>query len=151
MRKLLLSTIAAFAVILILPAAAMAAAPTDTTYVAGTITHNNSPVSGATVVVTCDSNTATSPPTTVAGAYLVQFSTSQCPDKATAAVAASKGSLGGSNSGTVNNLTSTPTVINLALVNVSLVPELGIITGVTAAILGGGAFFIIRRRQLAQK
>jgi hypothetical protein len=42
------------------------------------------------------------------------------------------------------------TQINLAVVNVSVVPELGTITGVGAAVLGGAAFMVVRRKQLNQ-
>jgi hypothetical protein len=146
MKRLLISALVAFGFIAFLPVTAMAT-PSGTTYIAGTITHNGSPVSGASVAVTCNSNVLDSS-TTVAGGYIVQFPSGECPDSSTAGVAASKGALGGSNSGTVYGLT---TDINLALVNVSLVPELGLITGVGAAVLGGGAFLVIRRQNLSAK
>jgi hypothetical protein len=145
MKRLLLSVLAVVGMAVLVPASAMAVTPTGTTYIAGTITHNGSPVSGASVAVTCNSNVLDSS-TTVAGGYLVQFPAGQCPDSATAGVAASKGALGGSNSGTVDSLT---TDINLALVNVSIVPELGLITGIGATIMGGGAFLVLRQRHLS--
>ena len=108
-------------------------------------------VSGANVTVTCDGNQLTTV-TTGAGAYGVQFiPASLCPDGANATVAASKGSEDGSNSGTVNNaVNSDETLLNVAIVNVSLVPELGLLTGIVAVIVAGGSFMVIRRRKLSE-
>jgi len=149
-KKKILLAMAAIGAMVLIPATAMAATTVPgTTYIAGTITQSNhkTPIIGATVVVTCNSSALDST-TTAAGGYIVQFTSDQCPTGSTAGVAASKGPLGGSNSGTVDSLT---TDINLALVNVSFVPELGLVTGIGATIIGGGAFLAIRRRELSGK
>ena len=145
MKKLLLSILATIGVAVVLPVSAFAAS-VGTSDIAGTVTSGGKDVSGATVSVTCDGNTLTSG-TTVAGGYLVSFPSSECPAGATATATASKGGGSGSNSGTVNAL---GTDINLAIVNVSVVPELGALTGVGAAVLGGAAFMVVRRKQLNQ-
>lgn len=116
--------------------------------VAGTVTNSGTgnPVGGASVSVLCDGHTLTSS-TTSAGAYVVQFPSADCPNGATAQVTATKGSNSASNSGKVNKLSAS---VNLAIVNVSVVPEFGIVAGISAAILGGGAFIVMRQRQLNQ-
>lgn len=153
MKKLLMSILVSVGLLVVLPMSAMAANPgsctpvgdTACTYVAGTITSGGSPVTGASVTVVCNTNTLTAT-TTAGGGYIVEYPASQCASGSTANVSASKGGKSGSNSGTVNGETAN---INLAIVNVSLVPELGIITGISAAVIGSGAFLVIRRRQLS--
>jgi hypothetical protein len=144
MKKLLLSILATVSLAVILPVSAFAEGGQSD--IAGTVTSKGNPVSGASVSVTCDGHTLTSG-TTVAGAYLVQFPASDCPAGDTANVTATKSGASGSNSGTVNALGAD---INLAIVNVSIVPELGALTGVGAAVLGGAAFMAVRRKQLKQ-
>src|ERR1700689_3071367 len=144
MKKRISLFIATLATLVALPASALAA---STSAIAGTVTSNGNPVSGASVSVTCNGHTLTSG-TTVAGAYLVRFSpATNCPAGSTAHVTATKGGHSGSKSGTVNNLGAD---INLAIVNVSNVPEFGMAAGISAAILGGGAFMVVRRRQLSE-
>ena len=147
MKKRISLFIATVATLVALPAATFAVPVTEggITDVAGTVTSNGSPVSGASVSVNCNGNILTSG-TTAAGGYIVQFPASECPDGSTAHVTASKGGGSGSKSGTVNGLTAD---INLAIINVSI-PEFGVIAGVSAAILGSGAFLAMRRRQLHQ-
>ena len=145
MKKLLLSILATVGIVVILPVSAFAEG-VGVSDIAGTITEGGSPVSGASVTVVCDGNTLTSG-TTVAGAYFVSFPNSECPTGDTASVTATKDGASGSNSGTVNGLT---TDISLAIVNVSIVPELGAITGGAAAVLGGAAFMVVRRKHLNQ-
>jgi hypothetical protein len=145
MKKLFLSLIVSFGLIAFLPVTAMAQSVSPGAYVTGTVTHNGSPVDSASVVVTCDSNVLDSS-TSAGGGYLVTFTTDQCPSGATAYVSASSGNLSGSNNGVVNGLSVD---VNLALVDVSLVPEFGVITGIVAIIIGSGAFLVIRRRNIA--
>ncbi len=147
MKKLLASILATAAVLMILPATAFA--DNGQTIVAGTVTLNSlsgSPVSGATVTVVCDGNTQISPPTTVAGAYTVNFSpASLCPNGATAQVTAVKGSDQGNASGQVNEAGDSGINIAILPVVVNSVPEMGVIASVVAAIAAGGAFLVIRR------
>jgi hypothetical protein len=142
----LLSVLASIGIVLLIPASSFASS--SVTDVTGTVTSNGSPVKGATVTVVCDSNQKT---TTTAsnGSYRVQYSYKKCTDGSKATVMATKGSKGGTNSGIVNQDGSA--ALNVAIVNVSLVPEFGIVTGVSAAILGGATFLVIRRRELGQK
>jgi hypothetical protein len=139
MKKLLTMLVASLGIMVIMPAAALAA--TGTTYVTGTVTNGGSPVVGANVSVVCNGNTMTSS-TTNGGGYIVQFSATDCPNGKTAVVTATKGGLNGSNSGPVDDLTAD---INLAIVNVS-VPEFGIAAGVVALAAGAGSLVVVRRR-----
>lgn len=125
-----------------MPVATFAApAVTD---VSGVVTHNGSPVSGASVTVTCNGN-SDSNITDGTGTYLVAFAASDCPNGQTATVIATKGPLTGNNSGPVNGITNK---LNIAVVDVAVVPEYGIIGLTGAAVIGGGAFMVMRRRQL---
>jgi hypothetical protein len=146
MKKLLLSILATVGIAVILPVSAFADGGTST--IAGTVTSNGSPVVGANVSVACDGHTLTSG-TTLGGGYIVTFSSSDCPAGAIATVTANKGGGTDSKTGKVDNLSKSPTVINLAIINVS-VPELGALTAAGAAVLGGAAFMMIRRKHLNQ-
>jgi hypothetical protein len=150
MKKILLTIIASTGLALLMPLAASALGNPTQTIVTGNVTHNGSPVSGASVTVTCDGNILVDPLTDSDGSYQVTFiPSSLCPDESTAtAVSTGPGGLHGSNSAPVTAVT---TKINISTVNVSVVPELGMITAGSAAILGGGAFMIVRRRQLGAK
>ena len=142
MRKRILAALASgLAVAVLLPAATFAASAR--TEVSGVVTNNGSPVKGAEVVVICDSN-AKDTKTDKTGTYLVQYAAVKCPNGATAHVTATAGSLGGNNSGSVNGLTEK---LNVAIVNVSVVPEFGLITGLAATILGGAGYLVIRRHE----
>lgn len=143
MKRLLLSIMATVGIAVIMPVSAFAEG--GVTDVAGTVTKAGNPVSGASVSVLCGTTTLTSG-TTAAGGYIVQFSAADCPDGSTAHVTATKGADSGSKNGTVNGLTAS---INLALINVSI-PEYGLIGLTGATIIGGGAFLVMRRRQLSQ-
>jgi|GEM_PF-7050245 hypothetical protein len=152
MRKRLLAvllSISAFAIMI--PAVASAEgepSPPSLTVVSGTVTNNGNPVVGANVSVSCDGNILTSS-TNASGGYVVQYSTiALCPNGATATATATKGGLNGSNSGPVSNVV--PNTLNISTVNVSVVPELGALTGVGAAIIGGAAFMVVRRKHLHQ-
>jgi hypothetical protein len=142
MKKLFLTILATLSVALLIPAATFAASAT--TDVTGTVTNNGNVVSGAKVTVVCDNNSKKTS-TDSSGAYLVTFKAANCPDSSKATVVATKGGKGGVSTGTVSKMGSAD--LNVAIVNVAL-PEFGIITGIGAAVIGGGAFFLIRRRQL---
>ena len=145
MKKKLLSAIAsAFALAALLPAVASASPTPAQTDVTGTVTSGTSLVQGASVTVKCNGNTG-SDITDNTGTYLVVFSAVQCPKGDTANVTATKGALSGSSSGPAGFITNK---LNIAVVDVSI-PEFGIAAGVVAAIMGGGAFMVIRRRQLS--
>ena len=149
MKRVILSILTTLGILVLLPVS-MARAAGGQSIIAGNIYYKGTtnPVTGASVSVVCDGNTLTSP-TTSAGAYEVTFDPTACPAGDTATVTATKGSATGTNSGVVNPLATEPTVINLAIVNVSVVPEFGAITGIAAIALGAGAFLVIRRQHTA--
>lgn len=142
MKKKVSIFLAAILSIVVFPAATFAAGPT--TDVTGVVTNNGKPVVHAHVIVICDNNKK-STFTDSTGTYLVTYKAAKCPDGATANVTATQGNKGGVNSGKVNGVTEK---LNVAIVNVSL-PELGLVTGIGAGLIGGGAFLAIRRRQLS--
>jgi hypothetical protein len=144
MKKLLVSILATVGIALMLPAATFAASAT--TDVTGTVTNNGVGVSGAKVEVICGSNDKKTT-TGTGGAYLVTFKAANCPDGSKATVTATVGKKAGVNTGKVKQDGSV--YLNVAVVNVSL-PEFGVITGIGAALVGGAAFLVIRRRQLGQ-
>lgn len=146
MRKTLISIFITLAAFVALPMAAAADEP-DPTAVRGTVTNNGSPVVGASVSVNCNGNVKTAT-TNAKGRYHVRYQNpSSCPIGSTATVTATNGSLSGTNSGTVQPESSNQARdVNIALVNVSLAPELGAITAGGAALVGSGAFLVTRRR-----
>ncbi len=144
MKKRISLFIATVLTMVALPAATFATSAPAVTQVSGTVTHNGSPVDGANVTVACGSVTGNDT-TDSGGGYLVTFPKADCPDGSTATASASKGSLGGSNSGQVTKLS---TKLNIATVDVSVVPEFGLIGLTGATLVGGAAFVVMRRRKL---
>ena len=152
MKKLsiLLATLAA--IVVLAPTTASAATSTTTTNtppapkttVTGFITNNGQPVKNADVTVICNNN-AKYATTDKTGLYKVNFGNNKCPVGATANVTASKKKLGGVAS---IKITSGTAKRNVAIVNVA-VPEFGVVTGIAAAVLGGGALLYARRKQNA--
>ena len=150
MKKKFLLIIVAIGLFLLIPVSMASAASSQgsgVTDISGVVTHNSSPITGANVTVVCNSYNGTSS-TDNTGTYLVVFSSAKCPNGDTAYVTATSGVLGGVNNGPVNALTAR---LNVSIVNVSLVPELGIVTGFSATIIGGGTFLYIRHRNLSVK
>lgn len=131
------------AVMAVLPAASFAIA--GKTDVSGTVSNNGTPVKKAQVTVTCNGITKNTK-TNASGAYLVQFSIKKAPANSPVTVTASKGSLSGSATGKVVGDTA---ALNVAIVNVSVLPELGAGAAIAAAVVACGGFFFIRRRKLA--
>ncbi len=151
MKKSLLSILATLSIAVILPAAAFA---DNTSTISGTITNaSNSPLSGASVTVICAGHQSltTSGAPLAAGDYSVTFPTSKCPPGHTVSVSATFDGKTGTNSGTLTS-SNQDLNINVATVNVQIdiVPELGAITGASAAVLGGAAFMVIRHKHLKQ-
>ena len=142
-KKLIMAFLATIGIAIAMPIAAMAApAQTDVT---GTVTNSGHPVAGAHVTVTCNGHSRNTI-TDSKGAYLVIFSQLQCPTGKTATASATKKHVGsGSNTGSVNSAGNDK--LNIAIINIAL-PEFALLTGIGAAIAGGGAFLAIRRREL---
>jgi hypothetical protein len=134
----------AFVVVVSNQTAGADALPTAT-IVTGTVTDSsNTPIDGASVTVTCNSNVLNDT-TNASGDYAVEFSpSSNCPNASVATVTATKGPLAGTNSDTVAAVTSR---INLVVVDVQAVPEIGTIAGVASLAAAGGAIVYARRRQ----
>ena len=130
-------------VVFLMPGTALAAS--GLTDVSGVVTNNGQPITGAHVTVVCNNNNLTDN-TDTTGTYVVQFTDTECPAGAKVTVVATDGSLGGTNSGVANALT---TRLNVSIINVAL-PEFGVVTGIGAAIVGGGALMVIRRRHLSE-
>lgn len=143
LKKILLSVTASVGISLLIPASSFALAAQ--TNITGTVTNNGNPVAAANVVVVCNSNSR-SDDTDTSGGYLVQFTAAECPSGKNATVVATKDNKGGTNSKTVTAQTSK---LNVAIVNVAL-PEFGVVAGMGAAVIGGGAFMVIRKKQLEQ-
>jgi hypothetical protein len=125
----------------------------ETTFVSGIITdatNGNAAVSGASVTVTCNGNVklATSD---ALGGYEVEYTALECPLNSAVSVSATFDGLNG-NSNTVDwsslnqQLGCLQLIINVACANVPLVPEFGLIAGVTAVLGALGTFFIVRRK-----
>ena len=140
-KRIALFITTVFAVVALPVSTFAAAATTDVT---GTVTSNGHGVKGAKVTVVCDHHAKTDT-TDASGAYLVVFKAKDCPAGSHVDVVAKKKKQGGYNSGTA---TPVDTKLNVAMVNVSL-PEFGLIGLTGAAIIGGGAFMVMRRRQLS--
>lgn len=145
MKKLILSLLVGFGLVLVpIASASAASAYTDVT---GTINYNGAPVGkGVKVIVKCNGNKLTDT-TSKKGAYFVQFTKKECPASAKITVSATYGGITGSSKG---KATKESNDLNVAIVNVSL-PELGFVTSIGAVLLGGGAFFLIRQRNLRAK
>jgi len=111
--------------------------------IAGEITEDDKTtvVSGATVIVSCNSEVDSTTSDTD-GIYEVEFSDSTCTVGDNVTVTASKDGMVGSNTSVVKSYTT----VNLAIVNVSI-PEFGTITA-GLALLGGAAVHYWRKRKL---
>jgi hypothetical protein len=103
-------------------------------------------IDGANVVVSCTNGEVVNVQNTTSlsdGAYAVQFVESACDNGDDLTVYAEKGSLTGMQSGIVHD-----NVIgdwDLAVVNVPLVPEFGVVIGILTMISAVGIFFVVRR------
>lgn len=144
MKKVLLTVLASVGIALLVPFAASADASPGITDVSGAVTNNGNPVNGASVQVNCNGNTLYDT-SDFTGTYVVDFTSGECPAGSIVTATATHGGESGTNTGDANPLT---TRLNVAIINISIVPELGMITAGGAAILGGGAFLIVRKRQL---
>ncbi len=142
MKKRIALFISTVFAVVALPVAAFATP--GVTDVTGVISLNGNPVgAGVTATVVCHNNTLTDA-TDSSGTYFVQFTQQQCPKNQTATVSATVSGNTGSNTGKVNGVTNK---LNLAVVDVNVVPEFGLIAAAGAGLIGGAGFLIVRRRQ----
>jgi hypothetical protein len=128
------------------------------TIVSGTIYQNdiNHPVAGANVQVTChhvvnnaitDSTLSWTSETN--GAYSVTFLGNQCSLGDLVTVDAQKDNVGtGTEDGVVNSThTLIPgLILDTGVINVPMVPEFGLIAGLTTVLGALGVFFVVRRK-----
>jgi hypothetical protein len=127
--------------------------PFGTTLISGKIflQGTNESVGGASVSVTCVHNGTSymrsaksiSVPHGLKGGYLVAFPLSQCATGDEVYVSASKDDLSGENSGNVRD--TRLNCLDVAFVNVPLVPEFGLVIGGITALSGLVIFFFVRR------
>lgn len=114
-------------------------------YVNGKILYNgdiNDPAEEAEVIVYCN-NYFRENVSSKYGSYAVSFLHSECSDGDLVIVYATKGDLSGENSGFVeNNLVPG---LEIAIVNVPLVPEFGFFMGTLTLLSAMVVFFVIRR------
>lgn len=148
MKKLFLLALVSVGIVFAVPASTFAASSAST-MVSGTVRANSKPVANATVKVTCAAVSGTDT-TDSTGGYLVSFLASNCPtgSKVTA-MATSSGGAAGTNSGTANQIGGTKLNVAVVDVNVAL-PEMGAAVSAVAALSAGGAFLVIRRKQVGQ-
>jgi len=113
--------------------------------VSGAISDTGVPVEGADVSVSCNGfnmNTMSN----ASGIYFVQFLDSECPVGQVVNVNASKGSMAGTNTGVMEE--GDPfggVVVDVAVVNVPLMPEFGLVTGALTSLVSGGLYLLKKR------
>lgn len=113
--------------------------------ISGEVTSNGRSVRHAQVIVDCNGRSKYAV-TNRHGMYSVSFRTRQCEAGSTVTVTADKGSGSGQSVGKVNR-TNCHLMINVTFVSAAL-PELGLLTGVTATAASIGVMILIRNRTL---
>ena len=127
-------------------------ATVETTYVSGTISDqsNGDPISGANVDITCNGHLQ-SAISDLNGGYSVQYPASECADGDDVSVSATYNGLSG-NSDSVSWYTQNTQIgclemiVNVACVDVPLVPEFGFVIGTLTALSAIGIFFFVRKK-----
>lgn len=136
-----------------------ASADTQTTIIAGKIYNSDytAVIAGADVDVTCDGVTI-SVVSKADGAYKVEYTDGSCYVGDSLTVYAEKEGLTGQKTGTIlaegtcsdpntdNCLINVYDGLDVAVVNVPLVPEFGLIVGVLTILGAVGVFFVVRQR-----
>jgi hypothetical protein len=130
---------------LVLVAALLVAAPalaSSLTVISGTVKDASStPVSGATVAVTCNGNLKTTT-TGLDGKYYVTYPQSKCKDGNTVSIHATKDDMSGDGTGTVEGGVC---IVNSGFVDVTI-PEFGVVAA-SVAFVGAIAGFLILRKK----
>jgi hypothetical protein len=148
--KKILTFAAIFALVTAVSAKAVSAvtfAPVQVGVVEGlVIKPDNTAAVGANVNVVCN-GTPLSTTTDASGFYFVQYGNGVCVAGQTVTVDATLGSLHGSKSGTMSaEGYNTYVKLDVAIVNVPMVPEFGLITGALALVTSAGSMVILRKR-----
>jgi hypothetical protein len=152
MKRVLISILISFGVILALPAIAMAFPRGDSTPVLGSVsTSGGTGLSGIDLQITCANATSLMTTTGSGGLYgladSVAFPGDTCPQGSTITATITSSGYTGSNTGEAG-LTNIPVNIDITAVPVvvATVPELGFITGAVAVVIGGLIIALVRRR-----
>ena len=126
------------------------------TFIEGKIYYadTNQSAGGATVTITCFHNGGQYTKTTTSlsngflkGTYFVQFPHTQCITGDIVEVSATKGDKNGEDDGVVKDfITGRCLDIDIAIINVPLVPEFGVVVGFLTMISAIGVFFVIRKK-----
>ena len=125
---------------------------TGNTIVGGTIYQDvvTNGVVGATVQVICShsgTNYTQNVLSIADGQYSAEFQCGQCDYGDLVTVNAQKNTLTGTNDGSVSMNYNLPGItLNVGIVNVPLVPEFGLIAGITTVLGALGMFFFLRRK-----
>jgi hypothetical protein len=125
----------------------------ETTFVSGVITdatNGNALVPGADVTVTCN-GVVKNAISDANGGYQVSYTTLECPLNSEVSVSASFNTLTGNNEEVIWHASDTTIgclqmIVNVACADVPLVPEFGLIAGLTTVLGALGAFFLVRRK-----
>jgi hypothetical protein len=123
-------------------------AAASTTAIAGKIYNADftQTISGATVIVSCDNVNQTTT-SLDDGAYSVKYSGATCNNGDSLVVYASKVNVGANRvEGEIHDNIVEGLDFNLGVVNVPLVPEFGLIAGITTVLGALGLFFVVRRK-----
>jgi hypothetical protein len=128
----------------------------EKTYIEGKIyfEENNKAAGNADIAITCSHDGTDYTKTAhsinhglLKGTYFVEFPQSQCEEGDEVTVVAHKGDLSGTVTDTVANwITQKCLDIDLARINVPLVPEFGTVVGMLTALGALGVFFVVRRK-----
>ena len=125
----------------------------ETTFVSGIITDANgeNPIGGAEVEVECNDDVTKKTTSEADGSYSVQFEASECDAGDDITVTATYGDLNGESQEVVWNIENEQVdclqlIINVACIDVPLVPEFGAMIGVLTVMGALGAFFVVRRK-----
>jgi len=155
-KRFVLPVLALFVIISIIMISAVPITTVEFTRVSGVITDatkGNAPVSGAEVIVTCNGNEINTT-SDVNGNYSVVYPL-LCYTGDSVSVSATYGSLSGSNNNAawnteiyLDNSTSSclELIFNVALINVPLIPEFGLLIGSLTLLSAVGIFFLVRRK-----
>lgn len=114
--------------------------------------HTGEPIEGADISVTCKDNhrarqrdnTITGIKSLEDGTYFVVFDSIHCDEDDTVIVSATKDGVSGENQGKVHD--NVVGSLDVAVVNVPLVPEFGFVIGGLTVLGALGAFFIVRKK-----
>jgi hypothetical protein len=150
--KKLFAIVAALAMVGVVGAKAVSAVvTTEVGVVEGVVSGvDNNAVNGANVTVVCHNpggDVTKTTTTDATGFYLVQYSNYQCVPDYLVTVTAEKDGNSGTREGNMVSAGSVGNVhLDIAIVNVPIVPEFGLITGAFALVTSAGSMFMLRRK-----